>query len=475
MIRNNTVKSILSKLAENASVQIINFIIGIVLARILSPSDYGIYSVLVILMTICQTLVVGGLSSALVQREDITEDDYSSVFTLSLILSGVLYAVMFFFAPLLAKIYDLPEMITPLRVIAIVLIPDALYSVVNARVSRNMEFSIVAPISICSTILVGAISIVLALQSMGIWSLVLQQILIYSVFPICYCSKYKWVPKLFIDWSRFRILIGFGSKVLATNLVNSLYANMQGLIIGIKYNIDNLAYYNKGQMFPRTIMQTVSGSVETVYFPVLASYQKDREKMAEVMLKNLSHITFFVYPAMVGLFAVSREVVVLLLTEKWIDSTVIIMMFCMAYFFWPIDSMIQQAIKACGEGTVFFKFGVAKKVSATIILAVFVLCAPSVNMFALSAVAICFSDSLIGYVAIKYTTGICLCEIVSVLWKNILCSMTILVIIIIPEIGNSILLTLCIKIIIGILVYFISSLTINRPKLKDMVDLWRKR
>ena len=469
MRKDKTAKSIIFKLIENASIQVLNFIIGIVLARVLSPSDYGVYSILLIFISIGQTVVVAGLNSALIQRTDIQENDYSTVFTVSLIVASIIYVFLFIVAPLIAKIYDSHNVIMPLRILAIVLFPQALYSVVNARIARRMEFPFAAKISIGSVIVAGSVSVFMALNSAGIWALVVQQILTYLSFPIFYCIRNQWTPKLKLEVNRLKILLGFGSKILIADFVNSIYANIQGMIIGVKYSADSLGFFNKGQMLPRTIMQTVNGSIENVMFPVYSDMQNDKKTMGETILENAKMISFFVFPMMMGLFAVANEVIILLLTKKWIKCVIIVRIFCVAYMFWPIDSMNLQAIKACGDGGAYFRVNILKKSIAVIILSIFVFFSSSLEVFAFSAVLIYISDIIIGSCAMKTLVGISLGQELVALSGSTICSTFVLLIIILPEINGNMFLTLLYKILFGVTVYVLSSYFLNRKIMESMI------
>ncbi|MDD3141363.1 MAG: lipopolysaccharide biosynthesis protein [Lachnospiraceae bacterium] len=469
MRKDKSTKSIISKFVENASIQILNFIIGIVLARVLSPSDYGVYSILLIFISIGQTAVVAGLNSALIQRTDIDEADYSTVFAVSLMAALCGYCLLYIAAPLIAKIYVSPKVVIPLRVLSVVLFPQALHSVVNARIARRMEFPFAAKISIVSVIIAGIISVYMALNSAGIWALVVQQILTYTIFPIFYCIKSRWIPKPKFKFDRLSILLGFGIKVLAADLVNSVYANIQGMIIGIKYSADSLGFFNKGQMFPRTIMQTVNGSIENVMFPVYSDMQNDKNEMGNTILANAKTISFFAFPMMMGLFAVSNEVITLLLTEKWIDCVGIVKIFCIAYMFWPIDSMNLQAIKACGNGDAYVKVNFIKKCIAVTILSAFVFFSRSLEIFSLSAILIYISDIAIGSHAMKRLVGVSLGQELAALWRSSVCSSCILLVIFLPEIAGNTLLTLLYKIVSGVTIYMLSSYLLNRNMIKILL------
>lgn len=471
MRKDKAAKSIVSKLAESASLQFINFIVGIILARILSPSDYGIYSILLIFINIGQTVIVGGFNSALIQRKKIDEEDFSTVLVFSFIASVIVYGVLFFSAPIISSLYHSPEVIWPLRVVSLVLFPDALYSLVNARIARKMEFVFAAKLSVVAVVITGGIGILLALKGAGVWALVVQQILTYTILPITYCLYTRWFPKFRFRREKFRPLFGFGSKILLTDLINAIYSNIQGMIIGIKYNTDSLAFFNKGQMFPRTVMTTINESIQTVLFPVYADIQEDKKKMADMLLHNMEIVSFIVFPMMMGLFATSNEIVILLLTEKWIGCAYIIKVFCVAYMFWPIDSMNLQAIKASGKGKTYLGLNLIKKTCAALILFMAVMFSDSVETFAISAVLIYVSDITINSFAMKKIINVNLWKEIKALWKSIVCSVSVLLIIFLPNISSLLIITLVVKILVGISIYIAISILINR---ECVVKTWEQ-
>jgi O-antigen/teichoic acid export membrane protein len=315
----------------------------------------------------------------------------------------------------------------------------------------------------------------MALNFAGIWSLVIQQILTYTIPPVFYCVKIQWIPKPKLFWGRLKILLGFGSKVLIADLVNSVYSNIQSMVIGIKYSADSLGFFNKGQIFPRTIMQTVNGSIENVMFPVYSDMQNDKKEMGKTILDNAKMIGFFVFPMMMGLLAVSNEVIMLLLTEKWIDCVGIVRIFCIAYIFWPIDSMNLQAIKACGDGNEYFKVNFVKKCIAALIIMAFVFFSRSLEMFAFSAIIIYISDIAVGSRAMKKLVGISLLQEVTSLWRSFVCSCCILLVAFLPEIRENLFLTLLYKIIAGVIVYLISSFLLNRSLMVALGKRWLRK
>lgn len=474
MRQDRATKSIFSKIIESASVQLVNFLVGIVLARILSPADYGIYSILLIFVNIGLTVVQGGFNSALIQRKEVDKEDYSTVFVFSLFAALIIYIVLFIGAPLIAKAYRQDSAIQPLRVISLVLFPNALYSVVNARVAREMDFPFLAKLSVVCVILTGCAGIILAYSGAGIWALVVQQILTYTILPAVYCVLRKWKPGLCFKRDRFKPIVIFSSKILFTDLINSIYAEIQSIIIGISYNAESLAFFSRGQIFPRTIMSTINSSVQAVLFPVYSDIQDDKKRMGEMLLANMKIITFIVYPMIIGLFAVAEPLIKFLLTEKWIGCIHFLRVYCVAYLFWPLDSINLQALKATGNGTKYLTVNILKKIIAASVLLLSVILTNSVETFAYSAIIIYITDIIVGASAMKKEIGISIWQELGAVAINTLASSAILLVMLIPLPVKGVGLLLLIQIAIGVLIYIIVSMMINRECMNTVIMIINK-
>lgn len=471
MEKKSVSKSVVAKFLERASVQIVNFVVGLVLARLLSPDDYGVYGILLIFINIGQTLVQGGFASALIQKKNTDQTDYSTVFVFSLVIAALVYMLLFVAAPLVGMAYKTELLIAPLRMIALVLFPSTLASVVNARISKTMDFGFLAKYSSVCVLMTGGIGILLASMGAGIWALVVQQILSFSLFPMVYCIRKHWFPGFRYDRGRLKHLLGFGIRVMVTDLVNSIYVDIQGLIIGMKYSTETLAYFNRGQIFPNTLMTTLNSTVATVLFPVYADIQDRREQMRDALLHSLQVITFVVYPLLLGLLAVADLTVDVLLTDKWSMCIPFIQIYCIAYLFWPLDSINLQVIKACGAGRVYLYQNLLKKGISSLVLVAFTLGAPSVEIFALSAILIYVFDITVGTIAAKKLIPITLGGVLKAIWRNLLCSCGVLTVALLPRVFQSSVLELALRVLVGGVIYVILSLLINRDTMKTVLNI----
>jgi len=374
--------SFLFKLAESFGTQGIAFVVSVVLARLLEPSDYGVLAVLMVFIALSQVFVQSGLNTALIQKKDADDTDLSSAFFVSLGIAIVLYLLLFLLAPAIGSYFDMAGLAPVLRVLALVLLPGAVISVQNAVIAREMKFRRLMFASLCATMLSGAVGIGMALAGMGYWALVGQQL--SSQFGLM-CALWlmaRWRPHALFSWARVRGLIRFGWKLLAASLLDSGYLSLRTAVIGKKFDKDTLGFYNRGKQFPELVMNAVNGSIQSVMLPVLSELQENIPRMKQMMRRSVVASSFLVLPLMTGLAAVAEPLVVLLLTDKWLPAVPFLQICCIDFAFYPIHTANLQAINAMGRSDVFLKLELIKKSYGLVILAATVLFFDSVLVIA---------------------------------------------------------------------------------------------
>lgn len=366
--------SFLFKLAESLGTQGIAFVVSVVLARLLDPSDYGVLTMLMVFISLSQVFVQSGLQTALIQKKRIDETDLSSVFFVSLGIALALYLLLFFLAPAIGAFFAMEQLAPVLRILALVLLPGALLSVQNAIIAREMKFRKLMLASLCATSLSGVVGIGMARAGMGYWALVGQQ-LSNQLALVCILQwMVRWRPKALFSWERVRGLIGFGWKLLAASLLDTGYTNLRTALIGKKFPNDTLGFYNRGKQFPELVMNAVNGSIQSVMLPVLSEVQEDIPHMKRMMRRSIVGSSFLVLPLMAGLSAVAEPLVRLLLTDKWLPAVPFLQICCIDFAFYPIHTANLQAINAMGRSDIFLKLELIKKSYGLVILAVTVLC-----------------------------------------------------------------------------------------------------
>lgn len=374
------------KLLERFGVQGVQFVLQIILARLLTPEHYGVLSIMLIFTSLANVFIQSGFNTALIQNKDVSEEDYSSVFWVTLGISGILYCVMYFTAPLIAAFYDMPDIVTPFRVLSLMLFPGALNSIQLAKVSREMNFKKVFTSNVGGVLVSGIVGIVLAYKGAGIWALVFQTLLNIACACLVMLFTVKWKPRFVCNIARIKVLFAFGWKLLVSGLLDTLYQDLSSLVIGKKYSSDTLGFYNRGKQFPQFIISAVNGSVQSVLLPAMSERQEHKGQVKQMMRTAVMVSSYLVFPMMAGLAGVARPLVKLLLTDKWLDCVPYLQIFCFSFAFYPIHTSNLQAINAMGRSDIFLRLEVIKKVMALAVLSIGVFCFDSPVAIAITGV-----------------------------------------------------------------------------------------
>ena len=367
-IKNRIFSSLIWKFLERGGVQIIQFVVSIFIARILSPHDYGSVALLTIFISIATVFVQSGLSTALIQKKDADELDTSSVFFYSLAVAIVMYIILFVSAGWISDIYKMPELVPLLRTMAIMLIPGALNSLQIAILSKNMEFKKQFYSSLSAAIFSGVVGLVMAIMNYGPWALVYQQLSYQFVICIVLFMLVKWKPKLIFSFRRTKALLAYGLKLLVARLIDTVYHNLESLIIGKRYSAATLAYCNKGKQFPLTLIDNIDGSVQSVMLPAYSAKQDDLLTVKSMLRRTVSMSTYLVFPAMITLASMGTPMIALVLGEKWLDAVPYLQLFCVVSMLFPLQTANLQAINAIGRSDVYLKLMFVKRVLGTVIL-----------------------------------------------------------------------------------------------------------
>lgn len=366
--------SLFWKFAERIGAQAVSFIVSLVLARLLQPEDYGLISLITIFINISNVFVQSGFGSALIQKKDADDLDFSSVLYFSVAMSCVLYGIMFVSAPLIANFYNEPQLVAVIRVLSISLIIAGVNTVQHAYVSKTMQFKRFFFSTLFGTLASAVVGICLAYNGFGVWALVAQQLFNASVDTIVLWFTVKWRPKLKFSISRLKGMFSFGWKLLISSLLDTIYKELSSLIIGKKYSSETLAYYNRGKQFPELIINNVNGSIQSVLLPALAENQDQMKRVKEMVRRSIVTSSFVIFPIMIGLAATSEKIVTILLTEKWLPCVPFLQINCFVYALYPIHTANLQAINALGRSDIFLKLEITKKIMGLSVLAITVFC-----------------------------------------------------------------------------------------------------
>ena len=371
-IRNKTIGGAVWKMCERSLAQIINFVVSIILARLLLPDAYGIVALIMVFITICDKLVSSGFATSLIQKKGADNLDFSTVFYFSIVVAGVLYTVLFFTAPLIAAGYDKYDsdlLILVTRVIGIRIIISAVNSVQHAFVSKTMQFRRLFFSTIAGAVVSATVGIVMAYKGYGVWALVWQYLIASAIDTVVLWFTVKWRPMLKFSFERLKGLYSFGWKIFIASMIRTLYNDLRSLVIGIFYTPADLAYYNKGNSFPQLVESNVVGTIDSVMFPAMAKKQSDAVMRLAILRRSIKVSSFVLIPLLVGLAATAKPVILLLLGPNWSDAIIFMQILCFSFVLMPVEQENLQAIKAIGRSDVVLKQEIIKKVLGVGLLA----------------------------------------------------------------------------------------------------------
>lgn len=339
-----------------------SFIISIILARILEPSVYGTVSLVLVFTTVLQVFVDSGLGNALVQKKDADELDFSTVFFFNMLICVGLYLFLFFAAPIISHFYDMPQLISVIRIIGITLIISGLQNIQQSYITKYLMFKKSFFATISATIVSAIVGIIMAYRGYGVWALVAQNISYSLSSTIVLWIMVKWRPKKTFSFQRLKGLFSYGWKILVSVLIDTIYNDVNQLIIGKTYDPKRLAFYNRANQFPYTLSFNVYTSMNSVLFPTMAQSQNDVERVKHMTRRAIKTSTYFMFPLMLGLAACSKLVVKVLLTDKWLECVPMMIIFCFVYALYPINAVNSSTMKALGRSDYFLKLEIIKKV-----------------------------------------------------------------------------------------------------------------
>ncbi len=353
---------------ERSGAQFVSFIVSLVLARILMPEDYGTIALITVFTTILQVFVDSGLGNALIQKKDADDLDFSTVFFANIVFCTVLYALMFVAAPAISRFYGDMFMVSYIRVLSLTVLISGIKNVQQAYVSRHMMFKKIFFSTLGGTVLAGIIGIVMALNKMGVWALVAQQVINMTIDTIILWITVKWKPHLKFSFSRMKGLFSFGWKLLVSSLIDSIYNDLRQLIIGKMYSSADLAYYNKAKQFPNLIVTNINTSIDSVLLPAMSNVQDNKEHVKSMTRRSIKTSIYVMAPLMMGMAFAAKPIISLLLTDKWLLCVPFVRIFCITYMFYPIHTANLNAMKAMGRSDLFLKLEIIKKVFGLVLL-----------------------------------------------------------------------------------------------------------
>lgn len=355
-------KSLFWTFAESASSKVISFLVTLVLARLLLPEQYGTVSIVIIIVSFFDVFVVSGLASALIQKKDVDDRDYSTILWFSLLVALFFYIVLFFTSPYISNFYHIKELTPIIRVLSLRLFFTAINSVQNAYVSKNLMFKSFFYATLIGSVISGVIGIFLAYKDFGVWALVVQTL--SQSFLTIIIVRLQIPLKIYIElsWVRFKSFFSFGWKLLVSSLLDTLYDEILGLSLSKKYTPSELAYYDKGRQLSDHISALVKTSLSKALFPIMSKSQDKLEQIKNIARINIKSTALVMSPFLLFLFAYSNEIIVILFTERWSDSAFYLRAMSFYYFFRPISAVNLNVIKSLGHSDVLLKNNLIRKI-----------------------------------------------------------------------------------------------------------------
>lgn len=361
-LRNKAINGVLWSAADRFSVQGVQFILGIILARLLSPTDYGMIGMLAIFFAISQTFVDSGFSTALIQKNKCTNEDFSSVFYINVLIGFVVYFTLYILAPLIESFFNTQGLALLTRVLGINIIISSLAVVQRAKLTIEIDFRTQTKASLISIVFGGAVGLTLAYNGYGVWALVFQSLIITIANTSLLWFFSSWKPAFVFSMSSARTLFSFGSKLLSTSLLNTIFKNIYFLVIGKFFSAQELGYYTRAQQLQKLPSENITGIIQRVTFPVMSSIKDDNRRLQSAARKFIKLSTFVTFPLMVGLMVLAEPLVRLILTEKWLPVVPLLQLFCMVGILYPIHSININLLLVKGLSGLVFKLEIIKKV-----------------------------------------------------------------------------------------------------------------
>lgn len=359
-VRSKLLHGVAWNFVEKILIRSSNFVIGIIIARLLSPSDYGLIGMLAVFFSISNVFIEGGLAKALIQRQDCKAIDFSTAFVTNVGMALFIYVVLFFSAPWIASFYDEPLLTSLTRVLAFNIFLGAFNIVQRAKLMANVDFKSLAQINVISTVVSGAVGVLLAYWGFGVWALVGMQLCSTLILLVLFPIYSKWTPSIKFSYQSFRQLFGFGSKLMVTGVYAVVLNNISTICIGKFYRSQQLGFFTRASQFSELISSTLYEVLGNVTFPVLSELQDDTARLVEVYRKSLYFTAMTIFPVMVLTALLAKPLIVILLTEKWLPCVVLIQWLCMARMFTPLSALNMNILNAVGRSDLFMKLDFSK-------------------------------------------------------------------------------------------------------------------
>lgn len=394
-LKRKTIAGLKWSAIERVAFQGVSFIISIIIARILSPSDYGIVGMIAIFIGISNVFINAGFGAALIRKKDRSELDFSTVFFYNILAAVICYILLYISAPWIANFYETPLLIIVTRVVGLNIIIGAFGTLHRTKLVIAIDFKTQTKVTIVSLLITGGVGIFLAIKGFGVWALIFQRLSSTLVTTGLLWLFVRWKPLFRLSFKSFRELFGFGSKLMLSGLLDTIYRNIYQLVIGKMYSAADLGYYTRASGLAQLYPMEATSVLDRVTFPVLSEIQDDIKRLASTYRKLLKMSAFMVFPVMTILIALGEPIVEVLLTEKWMPAVPLMQMLCIGYMFTPIHAINLNLLKVKGRSDLFLRLEIIKKLMITMVLII---------SFSFGVFAICIGMAFVSIIALVINT-----------------------------------------------------------------------
>ena len=361
-LKNKTVRGVGWSAVDNVSQYVVSFLVSIVLARLLSPDDYGLIGIIAIFTAVCTAIINGGLFDALIRKKDVTEADYNTVFIVNIVISLFLYVIIFFSSPLIASFFGREELIALTRVTSLTMVIGALAMVQQTQLRKRIDFKTQTKITLIASISSGLLGILLAVLNFGVWALVIQQLSSQLIKTVLLWVYNKWVPKLLFSLNSFKSLFGFGWKIMLVGVMESIWQNLYQVVIGKFYNPSTLGQYTRANQFSQLFSSNLTNVVQRVTFPVLSNIQDEKERLIAAYRRIIKTTMFITTVAMFAMAAVSEPLIYCLIGAKWHEASTYLPLICVTGSLFPLHAINLNMLEVQGRGGLFLGIEIIKKI-----------------------------------------------------------------------------------------------------------------
>lgn len=367
-LKKRTLSNLLWRLSERMGAQFIAFMVSIILARLLSPEHYGLVALVTVVTSILNVFVDSGLGMSLIQKKDADESDFSTVFYANVVFCVLLYMLLFLCAPLVSRFYHSERLVPVVRTLGLTIVISGVKNVQQAYVSKHLMFRKFFFATLSGTVVAAIVGVAMALFGFGVWALVAQQLINAGIDTCILWLIVPWRPGKSFSVSRLKVLFSFGWKLLAASLLHTIYVDIRQLVIGRVYSPSDLAYYNQGQKFPQFISSNINSSIDSVLFPVMSASQDDMVRVKAMTRRAIMTSSYIMMPLLFALAGASRNIISLVLTDKWQPCAPYMMLACFVFALEPLQTANLNAIKAVGRSDITLKLEIVKKTVSTAIV-----------------------------------------------------------------------------------------------------------